>query len=390
MKTHTIIGSTFITSMLLIAGCGKPQSEGGGPPPGSAPALAVVAKVVEQAIEDRLDLVASIQAQAEIAVVSEIAARVTDIAFNEGERVKAGQIFFRLDDVRTTANMKEAEARFKLAEISYKRNHDLFASQTVPQQILDQAEADYHSKTALLALAKDSQAKTEIKAAFDGVAGECLVSIGQYVRVGDELTRLQSIDPVELVFNVPERYLGRLKQEQVINFTTVAFPNEVFSGNITYISPSLETATRTVRVKAEITNSDGRLKPGMFGRLSLLFSVNKSGLLIPESAVQVLGGARLVVVVDEAGVSAFVPVQLGRRFSKQVEVLGGLEAGTLVVAEGHQKMGPGMNVIATADSAAYGVTPGPLFKQESTPDRGSKSPVDESKQDAPMTAKEGV
>jgi membrane fusion protein (multidrug efflux system) len=389
MNINRIIGSVFITSMLLIAGCGKPQSQGGGPPPG-APAMAVVAKVVEQAIEDKLELVASIQAKEEITVVSEIAARVTAITFSEGERIKAGQIFFRLDDVSTTANMKEAEARFKLAEISYKRNQDLFESQTVPQQLLDQAEAEYHSKTALLALARDSQAKTEIKAPFNGVAGECLVSIGQYVRVGDELTRLQSIDPIELVFNVPERYLGRLKQKQVINFTTVAFPNEVFSGNIAYISPSLETATRTVRVKAEITNSDGRLKPGMFGRLSLVFSVNQSGLLIPESAVQFMGEATIVVTVNEAGVSAFVPVQLGRRFSKQVEVLGGLEAGTLVVAEGHQKMGPGMNVIATADSAAYGVTPGPLFKQESTPDKSSETTIDESKQEVPATEKEGV
>ncbi len=360
MKRYTILGSLYLAGLMLAAGCGKPKSQQGGPPP-DAPAMAVVANVIEQRVEDKLDLVASLKAKDEITVVSEISARVTAISFDEGEMVEAGQVFFKLDDVSVAARLKEAEARFKLAELSYKRSQELFENQTVSQQALDQAEAEFHSSSAALALAKDDLSKTEIRAPFKGVAGERLVSVGQVVRVGDELTRLYSIDPIELVFNVPERHMGHLQQKQQVNFTTSAYPDETFSGQVSYIAPSLAEASRTVRVKAEVPNSNSKLSPGMFGRLSLVFDANDNGLVIPESAIQFMGGATMVVKVSSAGISEFVPVQLGRRFSKQVEVLEGLAAGDRVVAEGYQKMGPGMRVIATPDSAAYGVTPGPLF-----------------------------
>ena len=80
-----------------------------------------------------------------------------------------------------------------------------------------------------------------------------------------------------------------------------------------------------------------------------------------------MGGAALVVRVNGAGISEFVPVQVGRRFAKQAEVLSGLAAGDRVVVEGFQKMGPGMRVVATAGSEAYGVPPGPLFPQADAP-----------------------
>jgi len=152
-----------------------------------------------------------------------------------------------------------------------------------------------------------------------------------------------------------------------VNFTTSAYPEETFSGLVSYIAPSLAEASRTRRVKAQVPNPNSQLVPGMFGRLSLVFNVKENGLVIPEAAIQFMGGATIVVKVNKAGRSEFAPVQLGRRFSKQVEVLGGLEAGDWIVVEGYQKMGPGMRVMATADSATYGVTPGPLFPIEETP-----------------------
>ena len=329
--------------------------------------MAVVAKVVQQRVEDRLELVASLEAIEEITIVSEVMARVTEISFTEGEPVEAGHPFFRLDDVAATARLKEAEARFALAELGYTRNKELFESQTVSRQALDQAEAEHNSSSAALALARDAAGKTAITAPFSGVVGECRVSVGQVVRVGDELTRLYSVDPIELTFNVPERYLGQVQQEQAVHFSTAAYPDETFSGKVSYLSPRLDAASRTIRVKATIPNPTRRLSPGMFGRLAIVFGAREHGLVIPEAAIQLMGGGALVVRVNAAGISEFVPVQIGRRFTKQAEVLTGLAAGGHVVVEGFQKMGPGMRVVATAGSEAYGVPSGPLFPQADTP-----------------------
>ena len=199
------------------------------------------------------------------------------------------------------------------------------------------------------------------------MVGECRVSVGQVVRVGDELTRLYSVDPIELTFNVPGRYLGHMQQDLVVTFSTAAYPDETFSGKVSYLSPRLDPDSRTIRVKATIPNPTRRLSPGMFGRLAIVFGVREQGLVIPESANQLMGGAALVVRVNGAGISEFVPVQVGRRFAKQAEVLSGLAAGDRVVVEGFQKMGPGMRVMATAGSEAYGVPPGPLFPQADSP-----------------------
>jgi membrane fusion protein (multidrug efflux system) len=359
-------GSLLLAALLITAGCGKPPAQQGGPPP-DAPAMAVVAKVVQQRVEDTLELVASLEAVEEITVVSEITARVTDISFSEGEAVEAGQTFFRLDDVAATARLKEAEARFALAELGYKRHKELFENRTVSRQALDQAEAEHNSSSAALALARDETRKTVITAPFAGVVGECRVSVGQGVRVGDELTRLYSVDPIELTFNVPGRYLGHMQQDLVVTFSTAAYPDETFSGKVSYLAPRLDAASRTIRVKATIPNPERKLSPGMFGRLAIVFGVREQGLVIPESAIQLMGGGALVVRVNEAGISEFVPVQVGRRFAKQAEVLSGLAADDIIVVEGFQKMGPGMRVMATAGSEAYGVPPGPLFPQADAP-----------------------
>ncbi len=389
MNRHMQHGSLFLTALLLASGCGKPPPPSGGPPP-DAPAMAVVAKVVQQRIEDKLELVASLEALEEITVVSEIAARVTEISFSEGERVDAGHTFFRLDAVAATARLKEAEARFALADLGYKRSQELFDSQTVSEQTRDQAEAEHHSSNAALTLARDAVSKTTIKAPFRGVVGERKVSVGQVVRVGDELTRLYSVDPIELTFNVPERHLGQLQQKQMVHFSTAAYAGETFSGEVSYIAPRLETASRTVRVKARIPNPTGQLTPGMFGRLSIVFGVREHGLMIPESAVQFMGGATLVVRVNDAGVSEFVPIQIGQRFAKQVEVLSGLAADDRVVAEGFQKMGPGMRVIATPDSEAYGVPPGPLFPAEIAPPLDTESGAPQPDEGDVTPGKEGA
>jgi membrane fusion protein (multidrug efflux system) len=329
---------------------------------------AVVARAEARDVEETVVVVASLAAKDAVTFISELDAKVVEILFEEGDLVKEGDPLFRLDETRTRARLDEAEASHKLAELTYRRNEQLLKNETISQQEFDRSEADYYNRRAAIALARDEQTKTEIAAPFGGIIGERDVSVGQYVSQGRELARLTRMDPLEVVFDVPERHLARLNDTLDIAFETDAYPGEGFTGQVTYVSPSVSERTRTVRVKAEIPNTNARLKPGMFGRLALILERRANALVIPEACIQFDGEATMVVAVDEAGKSVFKPVRVGRRFESLAEILEGLSAGDLVVVEGFQKMGPGMTIMAAPESQAYGVTPGPLGAATATDD----------------------
>src|SRR5690606_17614847 len=131
-----------------------------------------------------------------------------------------------------------------------------------------------------------------------GIMGARLISLGQFVDRGQSLSSLVKVDPLEVSFNVPERYFSRIREGQVIEFTTVAYADETFTGQVFFIAPQVDPRSRTVEVKAQVPNEEGRLRPGMFGKLQLVFTIREEALTIPEAAVSFMGDATSVVVMD--------------------------------------------------------------------------------------------
>ena len=367
MKTFPRILPLTALLTVLLCSCGKPPAGQQGPPPGDWPANAVVAKAKAQDVDQQINLLASLAAKEMVSLVSELDAKVTEINFAEGQRITKGDLLFQLDQVVTSARLKEAEVAYEMTQKTFTRSKQLIANQTISQQEFDEAESKLHANEASLVLAKDDMEKTRILAPFNGVIGEKQVSPGQFVSRGQALADLIQDNPLQVVFDVPERHIGSLKPNLKINFQPEAFSDETFTGTLSYTAPLVDNESRTLRVKAEIPNTDGRLKPGMFGELSLILSTRKDAVVIPEAAVQLIGGGPMLVTVDENGISGFRPVKTGQRSKGQVEIIEGLAANEMVVVEGYQKMGPGMKVIATPESEAHGVTPGPLFKEEAPP-----------------------
>ena len=346
-------------ALAAAAGCGKPAppQQGG---PGDFPVSAVVARAERRTVEDRVVLAATLISRDEVNLISELDATVIEIAFTEGGPVRKDDPLFRFDPTRTQARLEEAEAGFRLTELAFQRNRDLLANQTISQEEYDQTEATFYDRKAALALARDEQAKTLIQAPFDGVVGEREVSVGQFVTRGAVLARLAAMDPLEIVIDVPERHLGRLRSDLTVTYDADAFAGETVEGRVTYIAPQIDERTRTVRIKAEVPNPAGRLKPGLFGEAGLVLARRENAIVIPEACVQFLGEGTTVVAVNGAGRSEFRTVRIGKRFEGATEILEGLREGEHVVVEGFQKMGPGMTVHAAPESERYGVAPGPL------------------------------
>ncbi len=356
---------------LFLAGCGKPPAAGG-PPPGDFPVQAVVAPVKREVMNEKITLVADIKSNEEIEVRSEIDGRITQIGFEEGTPVTEGQILFRIDDSKLQAQLADAQANLKFARTDFDRKERLFKTKAISEQEFDRARTSVQNAQAAVDLSTESLRDSVIKAPFDGVTTERMVSVGQFVSRGQILAGLVQIDPLEANFNVPEKYISQLAIGQKITITSVAYPEKSFEGNVSFISPRLDPVSRTVLVKALIENEENLLRPGMFGNLQLIFRAREGVLTIPESAISFKRDQASVFVRNPDGKAEIREVKLGLRTEGASEILSGLLEGEIVVVEGFQKMGPGATIIISEASSRHGINPETAeIKEPQAPDEPS-------------------
>ncbi len=336
-----------------LVGCSDEASSGAGQQEWAV--SSIIAPVKIHALEEKIFLVGSLASIEEVDLVSEIDARVTEINFDEGQPVQEGQVLVRLDDRKLVAAVAEARSRYDLARTDLDRNASLLERESISQQDFDRAEAEADSAKAQLDLVQDQLEDATIKAPFDGVMTERMISLGQYLTRGQILASLVQVNPLEVQFNVPERYIGELQSGQQIEISIEAWPDESFTGKVVFISPRVDRDSRTILVKALIDNPDGRLKPGMFGQLNLVFRTKEDALVIPEAAISYTGDQAMVVVMNDEKRAEFRTVQVGLRMAGEAEILDGLSEGERVVVEGYQKMGPNSLIRISGESAKYGI-----------------------------------
>jgi len=354
---------TVLITCIVVAWAGtacRKSEPAAGAPGATAGGFAVQAIVVDakvQPVSESLSLVGTVAANEIVEIKSETDGTVEEIPFTEGQKVKAGDLLLRLDEVKFAAAVAEAEANFKLSRTTYERTHQLFTGKLISQQEFDQVAAQFQANQASLDLKKRQLKDARMLAPFDGVVGARSVSPGQVIAKNTTLTWLVDLDPIKVEFSVPERFVGQLRLGQTIELRVSAWPGRTFRGEVFFIAPVIETATRTALVKARVANPEHELRPGMFANLDLALRLKAEALVIPESAVMSSGDRTIIYVVDSNDLAQIRPVTLGIRQAGLVEVATGLKAGERVVAEGIQKVRPGGKVKAVPPSPPSETTP---------------------------------
>jgi membrane fusion protein (multidrug efflux system) len=335
----TIIGSLI----LVISGCGKKETAGGG---FSMPPMPVeVSPVLVQKVQDKFESVGTIEATEAITVVSEIDAAVTALPFKEGGYTRKGDLIAQLDDSQLAAEVARADALRAQTQSTYDRVKSVVEQNAGAPQDLDDAAAALKVAEANLAVAKARRAKTRIVAPFDGAIGARLVSVGTFLRPGQPITDLVNIDEIRVTFSAPERFLSSLSQGAAVTVSTPAFPGHEVTGEIVVIEPVVDEGTRSVRVVARVPNPERKLRPGMSGNVSVVLGERPAAITIPNEAIFGSGNQTFVFVVKPDSTVARVPLTLGTRLPDVVEVLRGLEPGMTVVRAGHQKLFDGGKVL---------------------------------------------
>jgi membrane fusion protein (multidrug efflux system) len=309
-----------------------------GPP--AMPVKAVAARTAPAI--DEAGAVGSLRADEAVTIRPEIAGRIAEIRFNEGQSVARGSVLVRLDQSELAAVVASSRAQQKWEEQKLERQEDLYKRGFISAQGLDDQKINSRARAKL---AEDAArlAKTEMRASFGGVAGLRQVSEGQYVAAGTDIARLEKIDQLKLDFRIPEAYIGKLRAGQPVKVLVDAYRDKVFAGSVYAIEPGVDDQTRTILLRARVANTDLQLRPGMFARVQLQLGVREKAVWVPEAAIVPRGQDSYVFQVV-GGKAALMKVQTGSRRVGEVEIVKGIGAGDLVVTEGVQKIGPGSSV----------------------------------------------
>ena len=318
---------------------------------------------------------------------SQVTSTVREVHIREGQNVSKGDLLFSFDARADDANIRKAEAQvakdradLATAQRSLERQRELFRQKFISQAALDAAQNQVDTLNGQLAVdqaaleaTRVTRGYTEIRAPFAGRTGTINVRAGSLVQpgaTGQALVTVTQIDPIAVAFTLPEKELAGLQQAMAAGpvEVTVSTPTggTEHKGRVSFIDNAVDTPSGTVRVKAEFSNRDARLWPGMYVNAELSPRVITGGTVVPAQAVQTGPENRFVYVVGNERKVESRPVTLAY-IDEGFAVVEGVTPGARVVVEGAQNLRPGTVVTEATDGdgrqprppAAAGKGPGP-------------------------------
>jgi membrane fusion protein (multidrug efflux system) len=309
----------------------------------------------------------------------EVGGRVKEIFFNDGQRVRKGQVMVQFEDQLQQAQLSQAKAEMSIAEANHKRNQELVAQNFISKRSLDESGAALEVNRAKLALADATLQRLKVLAPFDGITGLKQVNVGDYLKDGADMVNVEDLDAVLLDFRLPERFQAKIRAGQKAQLTVDALPGRPFTAIVQAVDPLIEANGRSVGVRGCIDNRQQQLRPGMFARVNAVFGSRENAMVIPEEAIIPQGGRTFVVKVvagekTDSLISERVVVKTGLRLPGKVEILEGLAVGDTVVTAGHQRLQKDGTAVRVVDLSQAG---GP--KPAGAPGQPASSPADPSK-----------
>ena len=386
--------SVVVGSTAVAAGCGRTSSAE--VKSDAAPQAIVVANVEAHELRRAIDVVGTLAADEEVTVSSEVEGRVIRIAADLGDRVTAGQplvaldqekLQYRLDQQRAalgramarygvadlaqamptierTPDVQKAAAELEQAQQAFKRASELQRMKLIPQQQMDDADANLKAKKAAyesslqsarnlradidaeqanLKLAETGLRDAVIRAPFDAYVQRRLVSPGEFVKTQTAVMSLVKVDPLKLRAEVPEKMAPWVKVGQSMTLAVEAMPNTPVSGQIARLSPAVNPQTRSFPLEGRVPNAAGSLKPGGFARVHIVTDLVERVLTVPAAALQYRYGVNRVFVVKDGQLHA-TEIKIGDRVGERVEVVSGVAAGEPIAAAEVEKLADGMRV----------------------------------------------
>jgi len=348
-------------------------------------------------VQREVDLSGTLMSPDQARVSSEVAGIIRDVPVQLGTEVRAGDLLVRLEPRELQLALDRAEGQLRQIEAqlgidhsqaqrppsdeqiasvrqamanrddarnTFKRAQQLHDRGLMSQVDFDTAdtrmkiaEANYEAAVdniqALKATLQDRRAAWElaqkklndasIKAPVAGAVSERLVQPGEFIRENTPVATIVQLNPLKLKTAIQEKYAGSIHPSQSVAFAVEAFPGRTFAGNVAYVGPAVDQATRTFAVEALVDNADRVLKPGFFAKGVVHTHRDENVLAVPEDAISTLAGVSTVYVI-ESGKARQQQVALGARQDKLVEITSGLKGDETLATTNLSQLATGVSV----------------------------------------------
>jgi membrane fusion protein (multidrug efflux system) len=261
----------------------------------------------------------------EVELSFETSGKVVAIYFQEGTRVKKGDLLAKINDKPLQAQLLKLQAQRKLLEEREFRQRQLLERDAISQESYDQVSTELQALQADILLLEARIAETEMRAPFDGIVGLRMISEGAYANTQTKIVRLVKISPLKIEFSIPERYAGQITPGYPIQFI-IDGVQDTFHASVYAIEPKVDINTRTIVTRAYYPNKNEELKPGRFAKVEALLSQIDNTVAIPtEAVIPEMDGEK--VFIFKGGKAEQVRVTTGLRTADRIQIINGLQFG---------------------------------------------------------------
>ena len=321
----------------------------------------VVSEIVVKEVRKPVSLVGTVEPIRKSLVSAKISGIVVEYPYSEGDYVEAGEIIAKQNKERLKIQLEEAvntqnesSAELKLARDELKRIQELFDKGIVSKSQRDNAVS---RRDALIARQKSLQnsidrlkydiGRTNIIAPFNGYITKEHAQIGEWLDSGDDVIELIDIDNVQIVVEMPEKYVHSVKVGDEVEVSFSSLPETTFTGELISIVPQADQSSRAFPVKVRLNNDDHIIKSSMSARVSFLLGEIKETKMVLKDSIINNGGNKIIFVVRDS-IAQPVPVLTGIAHDNLVEVQGEFKVGEQVVVRGNERLRPMQPVEVTS------------------------------------------
>jgi membrane fusion protein (multidrug efflux system) len=342
MKLHRISSAAF-ACILLLSACQQDNAPEKSDEEETPPIPVETSTPVRGDVVAVYSGTAPIEAFAEADVVAKVAGEIREVLVEEGAQVTEGEVMARLDGDRLRLELNQSRARLQKMQRDFERNKDLREKGLLSEGDFEKLKFDLEALQASYNLASLELDYTQIRAPINGVVSERFIKIGNAIKIGDPLFRVTGLDPLVAYLHIPEREYRQIRAGQPVAIDIDALGGQSIIASVTRVSPIVDPATGTFKISIEIRDSKRRIKPGMFGRMSIVYDRHENVLQVPRSAiVEELGGESVFVVENDKALRR--DVSTGYSENGMVEIVEGLEETDNVIIVGQAGLKPDAKV----------------------------------------------
>lgn len=324
MKRKIFLKFMPLAAILALSACGGGSGE---QPAGNVKRNVTVEEVKLVPVEQLSTFTATVEAKTVNNITPAMGGRIRAIHVDVGSRVDKGQTVVTMD----AANYSQQETQLATLKRDYERYRELYEVGGVSRQQLDQLKTQLDvAQTALNNIGEN----TRLVSPINGIVTARNFDPGD-VAGGMPILTIENINPVKIVINVSESYYSKVSVGMPAAIVVDALEGETFEGKISLIHPTINPTSRTFPVEIEVANSDSRLRPGMFSRVTLNFGTNERPLITDLAVLKQAGSNDRYVFLEKEGKAVYVKVELGTRIGDKYEIVSGLDIGDRVIINGN-------------------------------------------------------